>query len=435
MCDTKSIYVWISPDIAVEVRRGNCGVVVSASNRKKQQWVGALPELKMENYVYYEKFPYFFVRKLVVNPVTLEVKWVEGLRGGGCGRSNNIVRLNPIETRPWEESKTALTDEEKKKMKEKDKYDITLLEDAFFDADKLQKLYKSNPMKNGDPFSIAKIILNKLPEQHFMSSEIYTEDGDLTIKVIRKYIYAHFQRHKTIPTITKEDQDTIIMSLEYVINHIISRNDSWNEYGLVLNLEIIKYIVMSAKNSNPAWKTIWDSISNIKTIVAALFNKDIGPLVDFLSKLAKFAIDKYEARITLYLDLIIAFELSLKTTEEKMKAAEDFIIYEKTNHYDQREIRKRFLFLDFVESQITENKYSETFLSIIAEFLEKAYKSTMRAERDKCEKVLVLLRRSPSKEILNQKGMLNSERELLETGAKVDNILSKEPILFKEDCE
>jgi hypothetical protein len=47
----------------------------------------------MINYFYYEKFQFFLARRLFVNAVTFEVKWVEGLRGGGC---TSTQQLSPI---------------------------------------------------------------------------------------------------------------------------------------------------------------------------------------------------------------------------------------------------------------------------------------------------------------------------------------------------
>ncbi|OMJ81988.1 hypothetical protein SteCoe_17420 [Stentor coeruleus] len=418
-----------------------------------KEWSGLVLGLPINMFIWMSKRSAWASSRFSLNPTTLEVKYLEGLKGGGsCVTKNKELVFSPrlnnqrFITNKLEENQiitVKLAENASESMNELKINQMVALElaenisesmkEMTIELNEISLLENANPHKCADPYVIAMKLLENFDITEYWAQPEYFEVRAAVASIIRRFLLAYFIKNQKVVSMTELDKKDKIDKIDKVIK-IINRNEKLlPEICTLVELEIIKKLIYEACDTQNWWQKVLKELKEVKTAVAELqiFNPTLVKVTNYFEKNSK----KLRGEFHKY---AFQFEIFEKENAESINLQEQIqcLIEKELEKINQLGWEEAHILLDFFENCIKKGKINKDFvLNVLKTHLPNIRQNKAWQIKIKVVNILRSLRGHWDSDIFQTANNLYEVMKLDEQDSRLEIILGLSPKFLDNPSE
>ncbi|OMJ81987.1 hypothetical protein SteCoe_17419 [Stentor coeruleus] len=397
--------------------------IVKASSKDLQglkKWSGPILGLSINMVLWMAKRSLWAASRFSLNPKTFEVKYLNGLQGGGIGTSSIRSEIMQIKSNHDQNIIEELNENQKKAFELATRISESIKE-ITIEHNEILKLEKINPYKCTSPYIIAMKLLENFDISEFWNHPQYFDERAVLVSIIRKHLIACFIKNQNTMSMIDMEKMHLTGKFDKVIRIINQNEKIFPELCALVEIKIMRNLIYEASDTEIWLQTILKESEEMLTETLNQKNSDSIPdtieLVDCFDRIS----NKIKGSFHKYLLLFEIF--NIENTDNPQEKTQNLIINE-LEKIGQLGWKKTQILLNFFENCILQDKVSQEFiLKILKTHLQKITQNRKWRIKEKVANVLNLLRGHWNIHISIKAERLYDSMKLDEHDIRVKNIL------------
>ncbi|OMJ81989.1 hypothetical protein SteCoe_17421 [Stentor coeruleus] len=399
-----------------------------------KEWSGLVLGLPINMFIWMTKRSAWASSRFSLNPTTLEVKYLEGLKGGGaCVLRKKNATISSILSN--DQSILNELRENQKKALELAENISQSMKEMTIEHSEVLSLEKINPHKCAGPYVVAMKLLENFDATECWTQPEYFEVRAAVASIARKFLLVYFIKNQNVVSMTELDKKDKISKFDKVIK-IINRNEKLlPELCTLVEVEIIKKLIYEAHDTQKWWQKILKESKEVLTVVVGLRNLDPVPalmkVVDYFDRTS----NKLRGGFHKY---AFQFEIFEKENAESTNLQEQTqcLIEKELEKINQLGWEEAHILLDFFENCMKKEKISEAFvLNVLKTHLPNIKQNKAWQIKEKVVNILRSLRGHWNSDIFQTANKLHEAIKLDEKDSRVEIILGLSPKILDKPRE
>ncbi|OMJ82940.1 hypothetical protein SteCoe_16274 [Stentor coeruleus] len=388
-----------------------------------REWSGPIIGLSINMLAWLKEKSTWAISRFSINPKTLEVMFLTGLKGGGVRTSKNkaLIMIKQIETDP--DILIELKENQKKAM-ELAKSISESMGEMTIEMSQVSSLGKLSPFKCFSPYTIAMKLFENFDATQCWTEYAYSEERAAIALIARKFLMVFFIKNEEVKFLSKLEKNELLARFDKVIN-IIELNEKQNpELCTLVEVQIMKKLINNANDTQKWWRTALLESKDI--LVAAIGLKNFDPTAALKKSIEYFEKIKNKVQGSFH-RYAFQFEIIEKqfTTDAELKDQIQGLIITELEKVNQLKWQEVHILLDFFENCVKQEKISEEFiLRVIVSYIQNLRENKAWQVREKVVNLLRSLGGHWNQEISQESKKIYEIMKLNETDMKVKKILS-----------
>ncbi|OMJ71155.1 hypothetical protein SteCoe_30721 [Stentor coeruleus] len=388
-----------------------------------REWSGPITGISINMITWLKERLNWATSRFSLNPKTLEVIFLKGLKGGGCGMMKGKTSTKNNQTSSNQDILNELKENQEKAIELANSISESMGE-MTIEMNKVSTLGKLNPYNCFSPYSIAIKLLENFDAIQCWSQYEYSEERAAITLIARKFLMAFFIKKEEVKFLSKTEKNEIMAKFDRIIRIIELNQNKTPELCTLVEIQIMKNLLDKVNDTKKWWQTV---LVKSKDILAVAMNFDIfNPTQNLRKSIEYFRKINNQIQGNFY-RYAFQFEIIEKHVNIEVDLTDQFqdlLIkeFEKTNKMKWEEVH---ILLEFFENCAKQGWASEEFiLSVLKSHIYKLSENIAWEIRGGVVNVLRSLGGHWNKEISQESKKIREAMRSNEKDVRVKKILN-----------